>query len=76
MNTLKAEARSLWDKSETVVGNEEANFFNYSINRNITFLIQVPWRKLSDKCLRFSLYIEENGEDPSYAQLHISISKA
>ena len=47
ITTLKAEARSLWDISATVIDNEETNSFNYSINQNVIFLVQVPWRKLS-----------------------------
>ena len=31
---------------------------------------------LVDKCLRFYVYIEENGKDPSYSQLHISIKRS
>ena len=31
---------------------------------------------LVDKCLGFQLYIEENREDPSYSQSHISINEA
>ena len=44
---LKAEAGSLWDKSATVIGNEETNSFDYPINQNVIFLVKVPWRKLS-----------------------------
>ena len=48
ITTLKAEAGSpLWDKSTAVIGNEETNSFNCSINQNVIFLVQVPWRKLS-----------------------------
>ena len=40
------------------------------------FWYKFPEEKLVDKCLRFKLYIEKNGEDPNYFQLHISISEA
>ena len=40
------------------------------------FWYKFPEENLMDKCLRFQLYIEENDEDPSYSQLHISISEA
>ena len=40
------------------------------------FWYKFPEENLVDKCLRFQLYIEENGEDPGYSQLHISISEA
>ena len=40
------------------------------------FWYKFPEENLVDKCLGFQLYIEENGEDPSYSQLHISISEA
>ena len=45
--TLKAKAGSLWDKSLTVIGNEEKSYFNYSINQNIIFLVRVSWIKLN-----------------------------
>ena len=40
------------------------------------FWYKFPEENLVDKCLGFELYIEENGEDPSYSQLHISINEA
>ena len=40
------------------------------------FCYKFPEENLVDKCLGFQLYIEENGEDLSYSQLHISISEA
>ena len=47
INTLKAEAGSRLEKPVIVIGNEETNSFNYSINHNVIFLVQVPRRKLS-----------------------------
>ena len=40
------------------------------------FWYKFPEENLVDKCLGFQLYIEENGEDPSYSQSHISINEA
>ena len=40
------------------------------------FWYKFPEENLVDKCLGFQLYIEENGEDLSYSQLHISISES
>ena len=45
--TLKAESGSLWDKSSTVIGNEETSSFNYFINQNDMFLVKVPSVKLN-----------------------------
>ena len=39
------------------------------------FWYKFPEENLADKCLRFKLYIEENGEDRSYFQSYISISE-
>ena len=35
------------------------------------FWYKFPEENLVDKCLRFQVYIEQNGKDPSYSQLHI-----
>ena len=40
------------------------------------FWYKFPEENLVDKCLRFYVYIEENGKDPSYSQLHISIKRS
>ena len=39
------------------------------------FWYKFPGEDLVDKCLGFQLYMEENGEDPTYSQSHISISE-
>ena len=58
-----------------VIGNEETNSINYSINQNLIFWCKFPGKNLADKCLGFQLYIEENDEDPSYSQSYISITE-
>ena len=42
----------------------------------IYFWYQFHEENVVDECLGFQLYIEENGKDPSYSQLHISIIEA
>ena len=39
------------------------------------FWYKFPEENLAEKCLRFQLSIEENGEDPSYFQSYISLSE-
>ena len=56
ITTLKAEARSLWDKSAAVIGNEE-NRINRIIKvlliKMLYFWYKFPEENLVDKCLRF-----------------------
>ena len=36
-----------------VIGNEETNSINYSINQNLIFWCKFPGKNLADKCLGF-----------------------